>query len=137
MSKYCILIYTNENNIPIIELFLKKFFHYNPHYNGKIYVVSNNYLESDLPYSDKITYLYGNVLFNKYGSHFSQTMKNILPYIDEENIFFFCDDYFLLNPIDINKLNKLCDFISNEKIDLFSFAFNKLYLGTWERYIHT
>jgi len=122
MKSVCILVYTNETNIPILELFLKYLFKYNTDFNIPIYVAANSFTKKELPYSDKVTYLSGNVSFHDNGGHFSQTLSNILPQINEDYIFYFCDDYLLTNPIDISGLENLLKLIQDENVDMFTFG---------------
>lgn len=123
------VVYTNENNLPILRLFLDYFFKNNPDFNFSLYVVANRFTKTDLPYQDKVTYLSGNVEFQNNGSHFSETLRNVLPQIKEDYIFYFCEDYILTDPIDIKGLNNLVQLMSDENIDLFSFAssYSKIY----------
>lgn len=124
-----IVVYTNETNIPILKLYLQYFFKYNPNYNFSIYVVANNFTKEDLPYKDKVKYLSGNVEWDFNGRHFAKTLLNTLSQINEEYIFYFCEDYILTDPIDIKGLNNLIQLIKDENIDLFSFGstYSKVY----------
>ena len=117
-----VVVYTNENNLPILQLFLDYFFKHNPNFNLPIYVVGNKFTKPELPYSDKVKYLAGNVEFNSAGGHFSETLRNVLPQIEEDYIFYFCEDYILTYPIDQNSLTTLMQMIQYENIDLFSFG---------------
>jgi hypothetical protein len=117
-----VVIYTNETNLPILELFLKYFFKHNPDFTYPIYAVSNNFTKLNLPYQDKVTYLSGNVEWNSQGKHFSQTLSNVLPQIKEEYIFYFCEDYILTNPIHVSALENLLKLMQDENVDMFSFA---------------
>ena len=117
-----IVVYTNETNFPILELFLKYFFKHNPNFIYPIYVVSNNLTKTELPYQDKVTYLSGNVEWNSQGKHFSQTLSNVFPQIKEEYIFYFCEDYILTNPIHVSALENLLKLMQDENVDMFSFA---------------
>jgi hypothetical protein len=114
--------FTNENNIPLIKLSLKYFFKYNTLDNIKISVISNNYKNyDDLPFKDKVEYLKGNVEFSHDGGHFSKSLKNTLPNIKEDYIFFFCDDYFFISETKFDDLDKLMSFIIEEDVDYFGF----------------
>jgi hypothetical protein len=117
-----IVVYTNETNFPILELFLKYFFKHNPNFIYPIYVVSNNFTKSELPYQDKVTYLSGNVEWNSQGKHFSQTLSNVLPQIKEEYIFYFCEDYILTDPIHVSALENLLKLMQDKNVDMFLFA---------------
>ena len=85
-----VVVYTNETNLPILELFLKYFFKHNSSFPYRIYVVSNNFTKPNLPYHDKVIYLSGNVEWHSQGGHFSQTLSNVLHQIEEDYIFYFC-----------------------------------------------
>ena len=122
MNSICVLVYTNESNIPILELFLKYFFKHNPTFNYPIYIASNNFTTTNLPHKDKVTYLKGDVGWNPQGKHFSQTLTNVLSQIKEEYIFYFCEDYLLTHPIDTSKLNNLLELLQDTNIDAFTFG---------------
>jgi hypothetical protein len=116
------VFFTNEYNIHLIELTLKYFFKYNNLENIKVSVISNNYKNYDnLPFKDKVEYLSGNVEFQYNGDHFSESLKNVLPNIKEDYIFFFCDDYFFISDTKFDDLNKLMTFIIEEDVDYFGF----------------
>jgi hypothetical protein len=117
-----ILVYTNETNIPILKLFLKYFFKYNPSFSYSIYVTSNHFSNIELPFSDKVTYIDSEVEWDPQSKHFSQTLNKALFQIKEEYIFYFCEDYIMTNSIDILSLENLIKLIQNENIDMFSFA---------------
>jgi hypothetical protein len=117
-----IVVYTNETNIPILELFLKYFFKHNPNINIHIYVVANRFTKLGLPYNDKVTYLSANVEWSSTGAHFASTLNNVLPQIKEDYIFYFCEDYIMTDPINVGALNALVKLIKDENIDMFSFA---------------
>jgi hypothetical protein len=117
-----IVVYTNETNVPILDLFLKYFFKHNPNINIPIYAVANRFTKSDLPYSNKVTYLSADVEWSSTGAHFSKTLSNVLPQIKEDYIFYFCEDYIMTDPINVGALNALVKLIKDENIDMFSFA---------------
>lgn len=117
-----IVVYTNETNLPILKLFLKYLFKYNSNIKIPIYAVANKFTKSDLPYSDKVTYLSANVEWSSTGAHFASTLNNVLPQIKEDYIFYFCEDYIMTNPINTGALNALTKLIDDERIDMFSFA---------------
>lgn len=123
------VVYTNETNIPILKLYLKYLFKHNPDFNLPIYVVANNFIKENLPYKDKVKYLNGNIEWNNHGKHFAKTLLNTLSEVNEEYIFYFCEDYILTDPIDIKGLNNLIQLMKDENIDLFSFAssYSKIY----------
>lgn len=117
-----IVVYTNETNLPILKLFLKYLFKHNSNIRIPIYAVANKFTKSDLPYSDKVTYLSANVEWSSTGAHFASTLNNVLPQIKEDYIFYFCEDYIMTNPINTGALNALTKLIDDERIDMFSFA---------------
>jgi hypothetical protein len=126
-----VVVYTNETNIPVLDLFFKYFFKHNSTFNTPIYAVANKFTKSELPYSDKVTYLNGNVPFHNMGGHFSQTLINVLPQIEEDYIFYFCEDYILSRPIDVNALENLLKLIQDNNVDMFSFASSYPVMNKW------
>lgn len=112
---------TNEKNISILELALEYFLKYNNFHDVKISVISNGYLTQDLPFKERVSYLDGKVPLGSDGSHFSQVMRNCLKLIEEEYIFFFCDDYFLIDYTKRDDLLKLLSIIKKQNIDYFCF----------------
>jgi hypothetical protein len=117
-----IVVYTNETNLPILQLFLDYFFKHNLNFNLPVYVVGNRFTKSDLPHLDKVKYIAGDVEFHYDGKHFSETLRNVIPQIKEEYIFYFCEDYILTYSIDQNSLTTLMQMIQYENIDLFTFG---------------
>jgi len=117
-----VVVYTNETNLPILKLFLNYFFKNNPNFDLSVYVVANKFTKSDLPYQDKVKYLPGNVEFQCNGGHFSETLRNVLPQIKEDYVFYFCEDYISRDPIDIGALERLLNMIQDENIDMFTFG---------------
>ena len=117
------IIYSNENTTSLTKLGLKYF---NKHIgldNINISVVSNNFLDTTkLVHTDKVNYITPNVEFSSGGYHFVPVMEKILSKIQEEYIFFFCEDYMLTKNVDVDSLNTLMRFIKNEKVDLISFS---------------
>ena len=117
-----VVVYTNETNLPILQLFLDYFFKNNPNFNLSIYAVANRFTKIDLPHNNKVKYISGNVDFQGNGGHFSETLRNVLPQIKEDYIFYFCEDYVSRDPIDMDALERLLNMIQYENIDMFSFA---------------
>jgi hypothetical protein len=113
--------FTNENNIPLLKLTLSNFFKYNNLENIKVSVISNNYTDDILPYSDVVQYLNGNTPFNGQGNHFSNSLKNTLSKIKEEYIFLLLDDYHFIDDTKFSDLQKLMEFIVAEDVDYFGF----------------
>lgn len=117
-----VVVYTNETNLPILQLFLDNFFKYNPNSNLSIYAVGNKFTKFELPHLDKVKYIAGNAEFQNNGGHFSETLRTVLPQIKEDYIFYFCEDYILTYSIDENALTTLMQMIQYENIDMFSFG---------------
>lgn len=113
--------FTNENNIPLLKLTLSNFFKYNNLDNIKVSVISNNYNDDILPYSDVVQYLNGNTPFHAQAKHFSNSLKNTLSEIKEEYIFLLLDDYHFINDTKFSDLQKLMEFIVAEDVDYFGF----------------
>jgi hypothetical protein len=115
------VFFTNETNLELINLTLKYFFRFTSEHNLKVSVISNKLNSLNLPYTNKVDYLEGNVEFQHNGGHFGKTLINTLPLIQEDYIFFFCDDYFLVDKLQVDKLANLLSFINKENIDYFGF----------------
>jgi len=116
-----IIVYTNENNFPIVKLYLDEFLTHNKTIPVSIYVISNKDLHKSTEY-DTIQFKSYNIELCPRGTHFSATMKKALDDIDSEYILFFCDDYILTKPIDFRGVEDLCDIMKQESIDMFSFG---------------
>lgn len=114
------LFFTTENRVDLMSLTLKYFLKFNK--NLKISVAINKIpINKVLPYSNQIEYLDGQTDIKSDKTHFTNTLKNVLPKIKEDYIFYFCDDYFLMSDINVDDLNKLMRFIDEENIDYFGF----------------
>lgn len=116
------LIYSNENTLPIVELSLKYFEKYIGLDNIKISVASNRYLNNNLPFKDKVNYINADVDFASDGFHFGKILSKAVETIEEEFIFYFCEDYIHIKPIEWDKFGKLVNLLSKENIDLFTFS---------------
>jgi hypothetical protein len=115
------VFYTNENNIHFIELTLTYFYKNINVGLPKVTVISNKLPPDGLPFFDKVEYMSGNVEYDPAGKHFGQTLINTLPTIPEPYIFFFCDDYFLIEQTKTEHLSNLLNFIQKYNIDYFGF----------------
>lgn len=114
------VFFTVEERLPILNLALK---YYLKHSNIKVSVIFNKMpADKKLLYTNRVEYLDGesNITTSE-RNHFTNSLKNTLPKIKEDYIFYFCDDYFLIKDIKIDDLNKLMKFIVNEDIDYFGF----------------
>jgi len=108
-----IIIFTNEHNLDLAEAARKNIVKYTREI-CKVDVVSNYGKESDLVFSSNVTFCHS-------GSHFSETLLTYLHTVDEEFIFLFCDDYFLLDYLLEEDLKQLMNFITAEGVDYFGF----------------
>jgi hypothetical protein len=120
------IIYTNESNLSLAGVALNEFLLHAPK-DVKVNVVSNkipenkNLKNSDLYYSADIE--------QKNGKQFSSVLLKFLESIDEDYIFFNCDDYIVYKEIEKSDFNKLINFIDFHKVDYFSFD-KKLFSDT-------
>jgi len=119
------VIHSNEKTTPIAGLCLKYFNDFIGLDNINITVVANKFTTEDLPFYHKVNYLNAEVDFHDAGFHFGPTMSKFINNITEEYFFFFCEDYMLTKPIDVDNLNKLVNMMKAENIDMFSFASNQ------------
>lgn len=128
----CILIYTNQNYLPIADLTIgefDRFFSENP---IKRYVVSNKIENFEFQNKNSV-FIDTKTEFDGSGGQFSKTMSIALSEINEEYIIFFCDDYMLIDKPNLNYLVELLRIIREEKIDFFSFASNRP-KPNWEKF---
>ena len=117
------LIFSNENNIPIVKLSLKYFDKFVGLDNVNISVVSNRFLDTtDLPYKDQVNYISADVNFCGGGSHYVATITKALDFIPEKYIFIFTDDNILTHHMDLNSLNNMVNLFKGEDINLLSFS---------------
>lgn len=116
------LIYSNENTLPIVEVSLKYFDKYLGLDNIKISVASNRFLTNNLPYKDKVNYISADVDFATDGFHFGKTLSNAVNKIDEQFIFYFCEDYIHIKPVEWERFRNLVNLLDKENIDLFTFS---------------
>jgi hypothetical protein len=121
LNNLAVVVYTNETNFPVLNLFLQYFRKHCPVKDAHVYVITNRVPET-VKYTENITYLPGNAEFDGQGRHFSETLKNTLPQIDGDYIFWFCEDYLLTDELDIVTLEKLFRLIVDKELDMFSFA---------------
>tara|TARA_R110001592_G_scaffold357091_1_gene659808 strand:- start:2864 stop:3697 length:834 start_codon:yes stop_codon:yes gene_type:complete len=119
MNNLSVVIFTNEKGFGLAELAVDYFKRYSK--NLKINIVSNLIPDGYVFRHDDIQHHNMKVPYDSSGGHFGESMLKYLKSIDDEYIFFFCDDYFLVNDIKEDDLNTLIDFIKCENIDYFGF----------------
>lgn len=115
------LVYTNEKYLPIADLTMESFDDWFPRNVFKRYLVSNKFTNYQFKTKNFIP-LESQTEFDGMGNHFGETLSKSLPKITEEYIFFLCDDYFVINKPNLERLRDLIKIIINSKIDFFSFA---------------
>jgi hypothetical protein len=119
MDNLRVVFFTNQNNYELAELAVDYF---KKNSKGlKINIVSNNFHTNSTFYHTDIEYFNMGVNYQYNGKHFGESMMKYLNQISEEYIFFFCDDYFVINKVDEEKLQTLLNYIECEKIDYFGF----------------
>ena len=128
------VIHSNEKTTPIVELSLKYFDKYIGLDNINISVIANRFTQPNLPYSDMVNYITPNIPFNDGGYHFGPVLKNFIDSIQEEYFFYFCEDYMLIDDINIEQLNRLITLMKGENVDLFSFASNQPIVHNWKKH---
>jgi hypothetical protein len=131
------IIYTNEKNFDLGELCIKYFLKFSQERQIKISLVSNKFPHNNFKYSDVVSYLSGDVEFNGNGSHFAETMTNVLKKIEEKYIFYFCDDYFLFKNIKYDELSELLEMIECGGVDYFGFdeIWDVTPIGEYNKYV--
>lgn len=115
------VFFTNSSNSSLAELAVHQLLLHAKRDNLKVSVLSNAYSEGSLMYSDKVQYLQAGVEFDPSGLHFADTMIQLLPTIKEKYIFFFCDDYMMVEDINWNDLHSIMNMIRQEDIHYFGF----------------
>jgi hypothetical protein len=121
MKNYDIVVcyYTNEQNITLCEIAVD-FFKKNSR-ELKINIVSNSIPDNHNFFHNDIMYHNSNVDFMSDGSHFGETMLKYLNSIKNEFVFFFCDDYFVIDKIKEDDLFEIVNFMRHESISYFGF----------------
>jgi hypothetical protein len=112
---------TNESNSHLAELAVHQLLLHAKRDNLKVTVISNKYKEGPLMYGDKVNYISSGIEFDPYGGHFTDTMIQLLPTIKEKYIFFFCDDYMMVDDIKWDDIHAIMNMIRSENIDYFGF----------------
>jgi hypothetical protein len=121
MDNLRVVFFTNQNNYKIAEISVEYF-----KKNSKkqtIDIVSNKFTQSSKFKHNDVQYLDMNVDWKYDGSHFGESMIKYLNTIDDDYIFFFCDDYIVIKEIQEEKLERLMDFIICEDVDYFGFDY--------------
>lgn len=120
MNNLRFLFYTNERNQAFCDLCLDYFFKHCQDPNAKVSVISNGYNSSFKKHAGRVEYLdSATSLGDRY--RFPLTMEYALSKIQEEYVFLFFDDYFLLRDVQLDRLKELLDFIRHENVDYFGF----------------
>jgi hypothetical protein len=113
------LFFTNENAVTLGELAVKHFIKHNKKEGLNVSLVSNKFKDNNFQFKDKISYLSGDIEFQSNGGHFAQTLLKVLPQVEEEYIFFFCDDYFFIAETKYDDLGEVINMLKNDNIDYF------------------
>ncbi len=119
MDNLSVVYFTNEKGFGLAELAVDYFKKYSK--NLKINIVSNEIPDGYEFRHDDVYHHNMEVPFNDSGKHFGESMLKYLKSVDDEYIFFFCDDYFLIDNLKEDELEKLIYFIKCENIDYFGF----------------
>jgi len=117
-----VVYYMNERSNPIMKLTLKKYFEVDSENPLKISVISNNFLNEELPYQDKIDYTSADIEYREDATHFGDTIMKGLNKITEDYILLMLDDQIVDRPIKYNDLQKLINFIKEEDVHYFGFS---------------
>lgn len=115
------VFFTNENNSKFAEVALKHFLKHNKREGLKITLVSNKFKHKDFKFTNQVDYFDAGVDLNVRVHHFGYSLQKFLPTMEEDYVFYFCDDYFLLDEIDYTGLEKLLEFIECDGVDYFGF----------------
>lgn len=120
MKNVRFLFFTNERNQAFCDLALSYFFKHCKEPNIKVSVISNAYKSETKKHTDKVQYLESGVeLHNQ--NRFPLTMQYALSNIEEDYVFLFFDDYFLIKDFKFQQLKELMELITAEDVDYFGF----------------
>ena len=119
MDNIRFLFFTNENGSSLGELAVKYFLKHNKKEGLNVSLVSNKFKNNSFQFENKVSYLSGDIEFQSNGGHFAQTLLKVLPQIEEEYIFFFCDDYFFIAETKYEDLSEVINVLKNDNIDYF------------------
>lgn len=129
------VFYTNNSNSHLAELAVHQLLLHAKRENLKVTVISNSYSEGPLMYQDKVEYLQSGIEYHPYGRHFTDTMIQLLPTIKEKYIFFFCDDYMMVDDINWDDMHAIMNMVRQEDIHYFGFDYAMdAEVGTFPRY---
>ena len=128
------VIHANEKTLPIAGLCLSYFEKYCGLDNINISVIGNRFITDNLPYKDKVNYISPDIDFDDGGTHFSPVLLKACNEITEDYVFFFCEDYMLMEDVDFNTLDKLVKLMDGDNVDMFSFAANQPQANNFVKY---
>jgi len=132
MNNLHFVCYTNEQYIPIANLFTR-IFTVKTEYRYPITVITNGG-SKQVHVTDKINVIDTNTPFGGSGEHFTFSLLTALKQLSRKYVFFFCDDYFITKSIDHTKLIKLLDLLEKDDIKFFSFSSCHPKAKNWELY---
>ena len=115
------VFFTNQNGAKFAEITLKYFLKHNKREDLKVTLVSNKFNHDDFQFSDRVDYFDADIPLSTQVHHFGYSLQKFLPTIEEDYIFYFCDDYFFLDEMDYDGLEKLLEFIECDGVDYFGF----------------
>lgn len=115
------IIYTTEFNLPLANTIADSYIKYGPS-DMDLTIVSNKVSNNYTP-KEGIEYFHAGIEMRMHGYQFSDVMLKYLNTIDDDYIFFFCDDYLIINPFKEEQLNKVLEYVRNNNIDLAGFDY--------------
>ena len=112
------VIYTNDRYFPFAEISVTELLKH-AHRNINFEIVTNELPpEYELKYPDN-TFVAG--VPNKGGDQFGEVMRTYLAQLDNEIIFFMCDDYVCIEQFSMEDINRIAQVMKEENVDCFTF----------------
>lgn len=109
------IINTNEYNVYLANIVADSYLKYGPS-DMKLAIVSNK-LPQDIELKDNIDYYESGIKYHQFGDHFKDTLLSYLDSINDDYIFFFCDDFLLLDYFKEDQYKNLLNYIKQNNID--------------------
>lgn len=119
MENLSVVFFTNQNGFGLAKI-ASEYFKKNSE-SLRIHIVSNKLPQNIETPPERILYHDMDVNYDFSGKHFGESMSKFLNSIDDEFIFFFCDDYFVIDKVKEDELEQLVDYLKCENIDYFGF----------------
>jgi hypothetical protein len=119
MNKIESIVFTNEKYFNILYVTLPRLIDNLGQLNIPINVVTNKLPTNDFK---GVNFIETNVAFCPQGTHFRNSMLISLSKIESEYVLFFCDDYMMNSPVNVENFNSMMKIMELYNGDFFSFS---------------